>query len=433
MQAYLIFAWWLPYLEWCQRRYGDTFAVWAPPLGRIVYFADPADIKEVFTGDPTLLHAGEANAPFLEPGLGPSSLLVVDESRHLSDRKMMLPPFHGEAVRRYREMIAEVAAAEVASWPVGARFKTRPRMQAITLEVILRAVMGVTDSERLARLRPLLRRVAGITPVEQLMWLRPQLDRLPPWRGMRRVLDRADALLREEIAAHRADPALEQRTDVLSLLIRARSEDGRAMTDDDLRDELMTLLMAGHETTATGLAWAFERLVRNPTAMSRLVAEIEGGEEDRYLEAVVKETLRVRPVVADVIRKLSRDAEVQGYQLPAGTIVAPAIGLVQRSPTYWIDPLAFRPDRFLDGAPHPYTWIPFGGGVRRCIGAALAQLEMKVVLKTVLERVELAPARTAPEGMRVRHVTLVPSRGGEVVVTSRRRAPTREAAAMAAA
>ena len=211
---------------------------------------------------------------------------------------------------------------------------------------------------------------------------------------------------------------------MFSTLLLARDEDGRPMTDEEVRDELVTLLVAGHETTATGLAWAFERLVRHPAAMERA----RSGDDD-YLDAVVKETLRVRPIVADVIRKLTRDAEVQGWPLTKGTLVAPAIGLVQRSAAYWPDPLAFRPERFLDGSPQPYTWIPFGGGVRRCIGAALAELEMKIVLKTVLERVELAPARTAAEKMRVRHVTLVPARGAEVVVTARKPTPREPAPA----
>ena len=415
LQSYLIFRNWLPFLEWCQERYGDTFSIWAPPLGRIHYFANPADIKAIFTSDPKLLHAGEANAPLLEPALGPSSLLVLDEDRHLADRRLMLPHFHGDAVRRYRDTIAEIAAAEVERWPVGEPIRMRPRMQAITLEVILRAVIGLTDRARLDSLRPRLRTIANVSTVQQLAWIAPWLERVPPWRGFRRLMDGTDRLLYDEIARRRQAPDLEERGDVLSLLILARDDSGRGLSDSDLRDELLTLLMAGHETTATGLAWTFERLVRTPAVMERLTAEVDSGDES-YLDATVKETLRVRPVIADVIRKLTRDAEFRGYDLKAGELVAPAIGLIQRSPEHWDDPLAFKPERFLDGAPDSYTWIPFGGGTRRCLGAAFAQLEMKVVLRTVLERVELAAARTKAEGTRVRHVTLVPSRGGEVVV-----------------
>ena len=419
LQTYLIYRNWLPFLDWCRRRVGDTFTIWAPPLGRLHYFAKPEDIKAIFTSDPKLLHAGEANAPLLEPALGPSSLLVLDEDRHLADRKLMLPHFHGDAVRRYRDTIAQIAAAEVDRWRGGDTIKVRPRMQAVTLEVILRAVIGVTDPKQLAELRPRLRAIANVSTVQQLAWLAPWLERVPPWRGFRRLMDETDRLLYEEIARRRQAPDLEERGDVLSLLILARDDSGRGLSDSDLRDELLTLLMAGHETTATGLAWAFERLTRTPAAMQRLRTELENGGDERYLDATVKETLRVRPVIADVIRKLTRDVEFQGYDLKAGELVAPAIGLVQRSAEHWDDPLAFRPERFLGGAPDSYTWIPFGGGVRRCLGAAFAQLEMKVVLQTVLERVELEPARAKAERTRVRHVTLVPSRGGEVVVRRR--------------
>jgi cytochrome P450 len=396
----------IPFLESCRRKLGDTFAVHSPPFGRLVYVADPADIKRVFTGDPAQFHAGDANAFIMEPVLGKHSLLVLDEEEHLRERKMLLPHFHGESVRRYAETMASATAAEVDSWSVRERVAMRPAMQRIGLEVILRAVIGVSDPGRLARLRQLLPRTSGITPLIQAMWMWPWLGRFGPWKRYRRMLAETDAVLYEEIAAKRADPSGD---DILSLLVANSS-----LSDAELRDEVMTLLVAGHETTATALAWAFERLVRHPDAMARASA----GDDD-YLDAVIKETLRVRPVVADVVRTVTRETEVGGYTLPAGTIVLPAVALVQRSEAYE-DALEFRPERFLDGSPPPYTWIPFGGGVRRCIGAAFATLEMKVVLREVLARVTLEPARRADEGTRVSGVMMLPGRAGEVVVAARR-------------
>jgi cytochrome P450 len=398
----------IPFLESCRRRLGDTFAVHCPPFGRLVYLADPADIKRVFTGDPAQFHAGEANAQLMEQVLGKHSLLVLDEEEHLRERKMLLPHFHGESVRRYAETMASVAAAEVDSWRVGERVAMRPAMQRIGLEVILRAVIGVSDPGRFGRLRELLPRTSGITPLIQMMWMWPWLGRFGPWKRYRRLLAETDRLLYAEIAARRADP---DGDDILSLLVKHSS-----LPDAELRDEVMTLLVAGHETTATALAWAFERLVRHPEAMERARSG-----DDEYLDAVVKETLRIRPVVADVVRTVTRDTEVGGYTLPPGTIVLPAVALVQRDrDRYGADALAFRPERFLDGSPPPYSWIPFGGGVRRCIGAAFATLEMKVVLREVLARVELEPARRADEGTRVSGVMMLPGRAGEVVVAARR-------------
>ncbi|MEA2458788.1 MAG: cytochrome family, partial [Thermoleophilaceae bacterium] len=368
------------------------------------------------------LHAGDANALLMEPVLGSHSLLVLDEDAHLEERKRLLPHFHGDSVRRYADTIAEIAAAEVDTWPVGGRVRTVDAMHRIGLETILRAVIGATDPARTARLRDLLPRAAALTPVIGMMWLRPELGRFGPWKRYKRTLAQTDVVLYEEIAAHRRDPDLAERTDILSLLIANSS-----LTDVQLRDELITLLMAGHDTTATGLAWAFERLTRHPQELSRAA----GGDDD-YLDAVVKETLRVRPVIADVVRRATRDMEVSGYHVPAGSMLLPAVALVQRSRRHWDDALEFRPQRFLDGSPVPYTWIPFGGGVRRCIGAAFASLEMKVVLRTVLERVELEPPRQVDEGTRVRGIMMLPARGGEVRVR-RRLAPAAGAAAPSAA
>jgi cytochrome P450 len=414
-------AWWATrptsLMNFCRRRYGDVFTVRPYAFGNIVVVADPEMIKAVFTGDRDVFAAGQANAA-MSPVLGRHSLLTLDGERHLRQRKLMLPPFHGEAIRRYGERIEDITAAEVATWPIGRPIPVRPRMQDITFEVILRAVIGVRDPHRLARLRELLPKLLEFSVLDMWsVWLFPKLldTRIARRSPSQRVRPEVDRLLFEEIAAHRADP--DGHDDILALLVSARDADGQPLSDENLLDQIITLLLAGHETTTTGLAWAFERLVRHPSALERLEQEFESGEEN-YLDAVVNETLRVRPVIDGVWRKLTAPATLAGYRLPAGTLVFPAISLVQTSGAF-PDPEEFRPERFLDGSPDPYTFIPFGGGPRRCIGAAFAVMEMKTVLKTVLQRLNLSPARARPEKPRVHHVTQVPSRGGRVVATAR--------------
>ena len=406
-----------PFLERCRRRYGDLFTVRPYGFGDIVVVADPDAIKEVFTGDREVFAAGEANAA-MSPVLGHHSLLVLDGDRHLSQRKLMLPPFHGEAIRRYRERVLEIAAADVGTWPLGTPLELRPRMQDITFEVILQAVIGVSDPGRLERLRVLLPKLLDFSVLDMWsVWLFPKLldTRMGRRHESMRVRPEVDRLLREEIAAHRADP--EGRDDILALLVQARDEDGEPLGDDELLDQIITLLLAGHETTTTGLAWAFERLVRHPAALERLGAELDAG-EDEYLDAVVNETLRVRPVIDGVWRKLRAPAVVAGRRLPAGTLVFPAITLVQTSAAF-PDAHEFRPERFLDGSAPPYTFIPFGGGPRRCIGASFAIMEMKTVLGAVLERVDLRAAGRRSEPARVHHVTQVPGRGARVIAAAR--------------
>jgi cytochrome P450 family 135 len=408
------------------RRYGDIFSSRFPIFGRVVYVADPAEVKRVFTGDPTLFHAGEANALALGDALGEHSLLTLDEQRHMSQRKLLLPPFHGESVRRYVEVMAEATEREVARWPLGKEIELRPRMQAITLEVILRAVFGVRDDARMDLFRERIPPLGELTSI--LNWI-PFFDRdlggLTPAARFRKARAAVDELIYAEIADRRAADDGEERDDVLSLLLSARHEDGTAMTDVELRDELMTLLTAGHETTATGLSWAFERLLRTPRVLERLTESLD---DDDYVDAVVKETLRVRPVIVDVARKLTRDTEVAGWQLPAGTLVLPAIAVLHARPDLYESPEEFRPERFLGrraaGGREPsasrgaesYAWIPFGGGVRRCIGASFAQVEMRTVLREVLKRVRLRAPSQRPERGLIRHVTVVPGRGCRAIV-----------------
>jgi len=412
VQTIAMWGYWDRYLEACRRRYGDVFTVRAAPMGTLVYFADPEAIKEVFTGDAQTLHAGEANA-ILAPVLGDRSVLVTDEADHLRRRKLMLPAFHGDAVRSYAGIVEQVTEDEVDRWPLGRAFELHPRMRELTFEVILRAVFGVSEPARLAAMRAALPALVDLSGLVMLMWLKPELGRVGPWKRWLALKARADALVVDEVRRRRADPRLDERGDVLSLLLRAGMDD-----EDELRDQLVTLLLAGHETTATGLAWGFERLLRTPDALERTIAAARDGDDGR-LDAVVQETLRVRPVIFDVIRKLSRPARIAGVDLPAGVLAAPAIGLVHRSRQLYEAPRAFRPERFLEGAPAPYTWIPFGGGIRRCLGASFAQMEMRVVLRTVLRRARLRAASAAPERPRARHITLVPARGARAVVETR--------------
>ncbi len=405
--------------RYSQRRFGDTFTLRPLGIGDVVVLTRPEAIREVFTGDREVFRAGEANA-VMGPMVGGNSLLLLDGERHLRHRKMLTAPFHGDAVRAYGERIAAIAAAEIERWPVGVEFPIRPRMQAITLEVILQTVIGVSDARRLERLRGLLRRLTRVGIVEMwIIWAYPRLLESGLVRRLStlRILPEVDRLLYEEIAAHRAEP--EGREDVLALLLAARDEQGQGLSDEELRDHLITLLIAGHETTTTALAWCFERLLRHPAALARVEAEIVGGEGETYLEAAINETLRVRPVIDAVWRKLSAPAEVAGRMLPAGTVVMPAIILVQGSRAF-AQADAFRPERFLEESPPPYTFIPFGGGPRRCIGASFAMMEMRTILRTTLERVQLRAPSAKAERTKVHHITLVPARGGRVIVTGGR-------------
>jgi cytochrome P450 family 135 len=406
--------------RYAARRFGDMFTLRPLGIGDVVVVTSPETIRDVFMGDRDVFHAGEANA-VMGPIVGVSSLLLLDGERHLRHRKMLTGPFHGEAVRSYREQVAAIAAAEVRRWPLGRAFPIRPRMQEITLEVILRAVIGVSDERRMERLRELLMRLTRVGLVEMwMLWAYPGLARRRRFRALTtlRIMPEIDRLLHDEIAAHRRQR--DERHDVLSLLIAARDEDGEGLSGEELRDHLITLLVAGHETTTTALAWCFERLLRHPQALARLQQEISVGQSEEYLDAVVNETLRVRPVIDAVWRKLTQPATVQGRLLPAGAVVMPSILLVQESSRSFADPSSFRPERFLEGSAPPYTFIPFGGGPRRCIGASFATMEMKAVLSTVLSAVQLRAPTQRSERAKVHHITLVPSRGGRVIVESRR-------------
>ncbi|HEX3562610.1 MAG TPA: cytochrome P450 [Solirubrobacterales bacterium] len=413
--------WWrrpLETLDQCHARYGDMFTYRLAHEGTWVFLSDPEAIKQVFTGDPRLLHAGEANIALL-PVLGEQSVLLLDEPAHMKERKLMLPSFHGKRMQAYREVMEQVAAEEIDRWPTDRSVRMRPRMQAMTLEIILRAVFGVDEGERLTRLRDELRRTLNLISSPKraafMVILGPErLRRFPPFR---RNMERIDRLLFEEIAARRGATDLADRDDILSLLLQARHEDGRPMSDRELRDELMTMLVAGHETTATGLSWAIELLARHPDALARLEDEVAAG-GDAYLDAVIKETLRLRPVIALVLRKLVEPMEIGGRLLPAGVSVAPSIYLVHRRPDIYPEPQRFRPERFIEQPAGTYTWIPFGGGVRRCLGAAFAEFEMAVVLRALVARRRLRPAGEPEHSVRST-ITNVPNRGAEVIAAPR--------------
>ena len=427
VQTALMARYWPRFITACRHRYGDVFTVRVTTLGTLVYLADPADIKPVFAGSPAVYHAGEANS-MLRGLLGDTSVLVIDDDVHRDRRGLMMPPFHRDAVARQAEVMAEIAAANVASWPVGTEFAVAPKMSEITLEVILRTVIGASDPDRLAALRRVLPRLLNMSSMAMLAIASPGLQRRRPWRGVRRHIEDADRLLYAEIADRRADPNLADRTDVLAMLVRAADEDGRAMTDVELRDQLMTLLVAGHDTTATGLSWTLERLIRHPAILRKASRAAEASaagdpDGDKYLDALAKEILRIRPVVFDVGRILTEPVELAGYRLPAGITVVPGVGLVHSSAKQYPDPDRFDPDRMLDATLTPTTWLPFGGGNRRCLGATFAMVEMRVVLREVLRRVELSTTTADDERQKVKHVILVPHRGARIRVRAIRDVP----------
>ena len=384
--------------------------------GTWVMLADPEAIKQVFTGDPKVFHAGEGNQ-ILAPILGRNSVLVLDEKPHMSQRKLLLPPFHGARMQGYEQTMAEIAEREIGGWPTGTPYKLRPRMQAMTLEIILQTVFGVRGGERMDELRAALREFLDLTTNPQvllpLLLIGPK--RVRGFGPFRRRVDRVDELIYREIAERRRAGDVEERDDVLSMLVAARHEDGSLMRDEEMRDELLTLLVAGHETTATSLAWAVERLARNPDKLERLRAEVEEGREE-YLTATIQETLRLRPVISIVLRRLTEAVEIGGYELPAGVSVAPCVYLVHRNPEIYPEPERFLPERFLDNPPGTYTWIPFGGGVRRCLGASFAQFEMAVVLKELVKHHGIRPANPKPERVFRRAITETPRHDAEVVL-----------------
>jgi cytochrome P450 len=389
------------------------------PEGRpLVLFHHRGATKEIFAGEPDTFHAGKANA-VLGPIMGAHSLLLVDGAEHRRARKLLMPAFRSSAMSGYRVVVGELARAEVARWPHEEEFPSLQRMNALTLEVILRVVFGVGDEERLARLRPLVDATVDIKPLILLGWGYPVLQRFGPWKRIVEVQRELDSLLYDEISERRRATDLHARTDVLSqLLVVGDSEGETPLTDEELRDQLITLLLAGHETTASGLAWALYELGRHPELLRRAQRAADDGDDD-YLEAVMKESLRLHPIIPMVVRYLTRPATIRGIDLPAGISVGPSILLAHQDPDVYPEPERFRPQRFLGTQPPPNTWIPFGGGVRRCIGAGFSLMEGVAVLREVLSRLDVTVVPGHTDRPRVRNITSVPDEGARIVVRPR--------------
>jgi cytochrome P450 len=416
-------------MDECAERFGETFTLRLPQSPPIVLFSDPEAIKAIFTGDEEDLRAGEANFR-LEPILGRHSLLILDGREHLRERRMLQPPFHGDRMLAYGPVMRDIAAGAVARWPHGRPFPLHPEMQGVTLDVILRTVFGLDEGARKRELRSALIDLLALGSNGQTLLAAQQSN------GTRGVVvarfydarDSVDRLLYAEIAARRrAD--VSGRGDILSLLVQARYEDGEPLEDRALRDELMTMLLAGHETTATALAWAVSHVLGDRAVHARLLDELRAAgpaplDPQRtvkleYLDAVCRETLRLTPIVPLVGRRLTRAMSIGGVDLPAGVVASPCIYLAHRRAARWPEPERFRPERFLESRPTPYEFLPFGGGVRRCLGMAFALVEMKIVLAEVFSRAELRAAPGYQVRVVRRSVTLAPSEGMPVVAERR--------------
>jgi len=412
------------FMKALQRRYGDVFSVRMPygPHGSmvtVVLFADPEHIRTIFAGSPGVFHAGEGNSALLDV-MGEHSLLLLDEDGHARAKRLLMPAFTGRAMDGYRDLVADVARQELERWPEATRLVAIERMQAITLEIIIRVIFGVTDKDRLAELRPPVNRIASIGLTEMLGWRYPVLQKLPPWSRVLATQRHLDQLLYAEISERRADPALEQRGDLLSRLLRP-NEGGETLTDEELRDQLVTFLLAGHETTATALAWTLHELAHRPEFLNQATAAAKrrDADGDAFLEAVVKETMRLRPVVFQATRTLTEPLEIAGYHLPAGVVVSPALGLMGIHEAHHADAEVFDPNRFLGTSPGINTWIPFGGGVRRCIGAPFSLMESVEILRELLIRFEISPADSNPDRLRPHGIINRPHRGARLNIRAR--------------
>jgi len=414
------------FMQACRRRYGPTFIIRLPPSA-LVFLCDPDAIRAVFTAKADEMHAGEVNR-IIRVLVGDNSVLLLDRAEHMRHRKLLLPSFHGERMRFYGDTMVDITRRVMATWPEGEPFSLHPHTQEITLQIILRSVFGLDEGDRLTELRDQIKRLlarAENRATTLLMFYisaHPEIEERAPWKWLLGDRNRTDRMLYRQIAERRADPDAGSRKDVLAMLLQARDDEGLGMTDVELRDELMTALAAGHETTATALAWAFERILSHPHVYERLREEVRsvGTEPERlaglpYLDATIKEILRLRPVLPVVGRVLKKPFSVGGFDLPEGTVVAPCIYLAQRNPDVYPEPEEFRPERFLDVQPDPYSWLPFGGGIRRCVGAAFALYEMKVVLGTILAGSDLALAQKAPARVVRRAITFWPEHGTRVI------------------
>jgi cytochrome P450 len=404
-------------MEGCRARFGRRFTIRIVGQDPFVMLADPDDVREVFTASPETLHPGEG-ARVLQPIVGRTSVILLDEGSHLSQRRLMLPAFHGERMERLTALMTDVTEREVERWPRDEPVALHPRLQALTLEVILRAVFGLDPGPRADALRERLDAILtlGVKPMAMLPFLQHGVAGRGPWARFERLRAEADALIFELIDERRREDA--DRDDVLAMLLDARHENGTPMSDQELRDELMTLLVAGHETTASQLAWTFERLARTPDVLRRVVGELDDG--DAYLTATIQEAMRRRPVLPNAAPRLTMGpVTVGGWDYPEGVCLVANAYLLHHDPEIYPDPYAFRPERFVDQPPGTYTWIPFGGGRRRCLGASFAMVEMRIVLRAILGTCTVRPAGDGFEVARRRNITISPADGASVVLGRR--------------
>ncbi|MBI5310359.1 MAG: cytochrome P450 [Actinobacteria bacterium] len=412
------------YLRECTDRYGETFTFDLVGLGTFVSFSNPEHVKQIFTGNVKTLHAGEGNM-VLEPVVGKNSLLTIDEDVHLRQRRLMLPPFHGERMQTYLDRIDEIANDEMDKWSPGDRFALRDKTRDVALNVILEVIFGLGHEDE-ARKQQFREGMVALDPVAyQRMMTIPVQVRLPGGRDPHSRFTRGkaalDALIMDEVERRRRDPDAAERDDVLSMMLQARDEDGQPMTDQELLDQLTTLVVAGHETTSTSLSWTFELLYRHPEVMRRATEEAKAGGYE-YIDAVIKESLRIRPAVSMAVRLVKQPIEIGGYELPAGVAIGANLFVTHRNPEIYPDPLAFKPERFLDNGPDTYSWYPFGGGTRRCLGASFAMFEMRTILSAILRRAELrspdGPGAKPERIVRRAVVTLAPRRDTRTVVSA---------------
>ena len=421
------------FMELCQRRYGHAFQLKLLPFG-FSMFSDPESIRTLFAAKVDEMHAGEVNR-ILRVVVGESSVLLLDGPEHMRHRKLLLPSFHGERMRFYGETMAAITRVAIASWREDEAFSLHPHTQEITLQIILRTVFGADEGEELQTLSRQIKHMLAPAehrislPIMIYMSTHPSLETRAPFKWLLQRREATDRLLYRQIADRRRDPGARERQDVLAMLMHARDEHGEPLTDRELRDELMTALAAGHETTATALAWAFERILSTPGVYAKLREELAaiGGESAApekiaalpYLDATIKEVLRLRPVIPVVGRVLREPTTLGGYELPAGTAVGACIYLAHRNPDVYPEPEAFRPERFLNAPPDPVSWLPFGGGIRRCIGAQFATYEMKIVLGTMLASCNFELAQNTPARTFRRAITFWPEGGTRVRITRR--------------
>lgn len=414
-------------LNYCRKFIGPAFTLRLPPFN-IVILTEPEAIRTIFASKGDDMHAGKVNK-ILRALVGDHSVLLLDGPEHMRHRKLLMPSFHGERMRYYGETMAQVTRDSIATWPKHETFSLHEYTQDITLQIILRTVFGADEGEQLSTLSESIKQLlkAGESPLSvvvlALLADHPEREERRPWSFILRQRKQTDALLYKQIAARRAEPDTGRR-DVLAMLLKARDEQGEGLSDVELRDELVTALAAGHETTATALAWAFERLLLHPNALARLKQEVQnaGGKDappDKlaalpYMDAVIKEVMRLRPVIPMVGRVLQQPCTLSGHDLPSGTAVAACIYLAQRNPEVYPDPDAFKPERFLEGQPDPTSYLPFGGGIRRCIGAAFAIYEMKIVLGTILAHTDLTLESSQALKTKRRAITFWPEGGTRV-------------------